>query len=329
MNLDKAVEILKVSQKLYNDQIQYILDFQDPKIKSKQLVSYSTLLGSLIHSVGQKGHGILLFSINYHLVLLLGPRMRVHQFSQKNLDEQSETYFEHFKDLNTAMDRLSQTHPDDILQQIHEIEVLLKEPLPMITVSKTTMTAKQRFQIDRYFDNYLTTIADMYESFVSLSLYNLFLFQLLEGKDGTKVDRLLKDLVNGKKLSIHQFYTSKKKSQKEEKLLRDYLETCTLSIEHKQVLMTLFDHIFVEEGIRELRNKRIHHFGETDSLILVDSEYVEATFSSGNKKRYSLSDIHQEKINLQFLVSLGFMILNSAMFSALEQIFEKEEQKSK
>ena len=59
--------------------------------------------------------------------------------------------------------------------------------------------------------------------------------------------------------------------------------------------------------------------GEPD-LRLVNLEYVEVTYSTGKKFRYSLADIHREKINLQFLVFMGYMVVNSALYSILADI---------
>jgi len=178
------------------------------------------------------------------------------------------------------MAKLGKKGTEDILKQILEIEAQLRQPLPMINVDHYEMTAKQGFQIERYYNDYLTCIADFYESFLILSFYLLLLFRILEEKD---INSDLKDLVNGKKLPVHKLYLTKKKAEDEGKLLRDYLLKSNLAEEHKQRLLVMFDHIFAEEGIRELRNKRIHHFGE-NPLRLVNDEYIEVTYSTGKTK---------------------------------------------
>jgi len=276
---------------------------------------------SLIHSLAQQGYAIFVISINYHLISLLGSRLRIHQFSQKNLDEQPESYFEHFKNLNISMDELGKNGPEDILKQIPRIMELLSKPLPMVEVDEYVKTAKHGFQVERYFNDYLTCISDFYESFLMLSNYLLLLFQILDNKD---VKKDLHNLVNGKKLPVHQLYSTKKKTQDERKLLRDYLSDCNLPVEHKQRLVTMCDHMFAKEGIRELRNKRIHHYGE-NTLKLVNGEYIEATYSTGRTIQYSLSNIHQEKVNLQFIVFIGYMVINSALYSIMRQLFQKEQ----
>lgn len=306
--------------RIYDNRIKDILNITDPSVNRSHLNSFAYLISSLIHSVGQKGHGYKILSFNSHLNRLLAPRVRDRQFSQKDLYEQPPEYFEYFNDLNRAVDELAKGEISEIFDRISDLEKQFNQSLPMIKMDNTISTAKHQFQIKHYFDDYLTSITDHYESFLLISLYMLILFKLLADED---VKGNLKSFQTAEKLSAHIVYSNPKKTNGS-KLLRCYISESSLLATHKQEILELFDYIFAEEGIRGLRNKKIHHYAE-DQIKFVD-EFIEVTYSTGTVKQYTLFEIHQIKNNLQLVVILGFMVVTCAMYFIIVQILEKESQ---
>ena len=308
----------------YDNRIKDILNLNDPSINQDHLKSFAYLIATIIHFLGQKGHAYNLLSFNFHLNNLLAPRGRARQFSQKDLDEQLPEYFEYFEDLNAAVHELAKGDVAEIFDRISDLEKQLNHPPPRIKVDNTPSPAKRQFQVKRYFDDYLTSITDHYESFLLISLYLLILFKLLAGED-VKGD--LKSFQKGKKLSAYKIYLNPQKEAIEPKLLRTYISESSLLVTHKQTILELFDYIFAEEGIRGLRNKKIHHYAE-DQIKLVEDKFVEVTYLTGTVKQHSFSELNQIKNNLQLVVMLGFMIVTSAIYSIIAQILEKESKKA-
>jgi len=321
MDEEEILNLTRSTQNLYDNIVKEILETKNEYVKVNELKNYAHFIVTLIHSLGQQGYVYYVLALNYLLIEKLSPRFGVQRFSQKERNEQNEDYFEYFSNIDNAFKEFSKIDFSSYSKQISEVKKLWEETPPISNIQEETDTAKRHYQILSYYTDYLTCISDFYESFLLLCLFLLILSKLLLGEDVSKYQR---DLYNAKKLKYYQLYADRTpKREKKEKLLIDYLVEFHLPEKQRKSLLDFFESIFGDEGIRELRNKRIHHYGEKN-MQFVGEKYLEVRYNTGKTRRYSLNEIHGIKINMQLIVYLGFFLVISAFYDMFSQLLELE-----
>lgn len=325
MNEEESLKVTKDIQNLIDNMITDIFAIKSNHIDFPKLKSFAGLLISLIDSLGKQGYVYYILALDYISIEKLSPRLGTHRFSAKQMSEQTVEDFKYFHDLDNSFKELSKIDPSSFSDQIAKIQNLLDVTLPLPNIEKDTTIIKRQYQIRHYFTDYLTCIVDFYESFLLLCLYILILFKLRSKEDVTEN---LRDLNKSKKLSVYELYFTKTAQKGYKKLLSVYLAEFPFPEDNKQSLIALFENIFGDEGIRGLRNNKIHHFGE-EKMRFVDNDYLEVKYTTETIHRYSLEDIYAKKLNIQLLVYLGFLILESSFFNMFHQLLEQEISKKK
>jgi len=326
VNEENIFNIIRAAQSLSDKMVNEIFRIKNDNGKTPELNDFAYFITTLIDTVSKQGHALNILVLNYILIQKLSPRFGIHRFSIKEMDEQNEEYFEYFRKIDTVFKELSKIDVTSYSKKIFEIQNLFDEIPPISHIKEKNNIFKRQYKRRIYFNDYLTCILDFYESFLLLSLYILILLKLSSGKD---VRKNLIDLKEGKKLKVDQIYTNRINNKtRKENLIYEYIVEYPLTNGQKKRLLKLFENIFGKEGIRELRNMKIHHYGE-ENMQIVSEQYLEVRYETGTERRYSLREIHAKMTHIQLLVYLGFSIINSAFFSILYQLLELEKTSEK
>lgn len=228
------------------------------------------------------------------------------------LSEDLNSNLENLKKLQDKLDKkwLINPLPENWIEYEDELEEELKDPI----------------KFRHYVGDILNKINQAYET---VNLFSLFLLIEFRKMKDQETQQLEKDFRNGKKLKITHIYSNQKR-KKNQPLLRDYLLTFQTQLPQ---IVKIFDWIFLDEGIRALRNITTHNLGEKGKCEIEDLLIVIFYDSTTEKYRFNdLANIYRELQTIVFTiyfinheVFLNFFI--HMMKNARDDLFNNEKEK--
>jgi hypothetical protein len=323
----KSMEILATLtelKKFHDGLVSKILDLESESVRTSDLKNFSHFIWKLVNTLYTSSYATFVLALNVILIKQLSPRMGTHRFSLVQLATESDEFFDYFNNTDRVIQNFDpKSDISSLSEHISQLQDLFNEAPPLTSAMKPLPSrSKQKILYKESFADYLECIADSYESFLLLALYFLILFKVL---DEQEVGKEMQALRESTKLPVNQLYHNPTKTT--EKLLREYLQEFPLEDDLRQSLLEWFDKIFGEEGIRELRNTKIHHYREKQMQFV--EQVLEVQFSSGRTQQYSLMEIYEIKLNFQLSVFLGSYVVLSLFYHLLYELLQKEKTSEK
>ena len=239
----------------------------------------------------------------------LAGRISTHRFTQFQFDVSSDDEFEYFKRIDNEKEKLIK-NISDLREHTKNLQELLDEDPP--GMGQTRSVTVNDYQLEKYFLEYLDAIAQQYESFDFLSLYCLILIKLLKEHP---IQDDLKKFKESHKEKVKNLYFGKNGLEK-------YLTELNFKEPFNSQIKDFYKSIFGDESIRELRNLKIHHYGE--ERIRYEKGKLHVTYPNGTSIIYSLEEIKAFKINLQLTVFLGYYMVMHSFHEMFYQRLLKE-----
>lgn len=315
----ESVATLTQLKEFYDDLVSKIVNLENERVRTSDLKNFSHFIWRLINALSTNGYAIFVLALNVVLIEQLSPRIGTHRFSLVQLTTETDDFFDYFNKIDRLQENFRPNFDSSSFSEhVAQLQDLLNEaPPPTSAMKPPPSSSKQKILYKESFADYLECIADSYESFLLLALYFLILFKVLAEQ---KAGKEIKALRNSEKLSVSKLYHHPTKTN--EKLLREYLQEFQLQEELRQSLLDWFDNVFGEEGIRHLRNTKIHHYRE-EKMQFVE-QVLEVQFPTGKTQQYSLMEIYEIKLNFQLSVLLGFYFVNSAFYHLYYELLQKK-----
>jgi len=289
---DNLLNLLDQTTNHYSKIVQKILDIDSKDIDKRELKDFAYFQYKISNALCGEGYSTVYLGLSLELIEKLSPRTRSYQFTQKQFVEENGEFFDYFSDLDKKLSQFRNlVDPKSFSDYFSDINKLLDESPPQSVQKGTTYESTKQYLTKGYIANYLDIIADTYESFLLICLYWLILFKILEKED---IKKNLRDLCNSKKLPIAQLYYD---DSSELLKLQDYLKNYSMDEEVKKRLLQSFENILGADSIRQLRNLKVHHFGEES--MKGDGEVLKVIYPTGKQESYSVDDLNRLKNNFK------------------------------
>ena len=259
-------------------------------------------------------------------VLEFGKRLKIHRFTKKQLDDFSlidelkikqSKVIDHYENI----DKITNKQPESIEEyrlKLRELkEEWEKDPLPAEwTEYKDEIETRlvSSIELKEYFIDLSTKLSQTYETFILFSTLILILIRKLNSHDSKFLEKSLR---KGEKLKRSQLYHNKRKKDKDNPLLKDYLSNKPFFLK----ILKIYEWVYSKKGINKIRNLVIHHLDEKGKCELID-DYVLIYFNSKEPEKFSYEQISNINHQLQMLNFIIYYITLSYHYHAYAIVLE-------
>jgi hypothetical protein len=225
-------------------------------------------------------------------IYFIADKLKIHQFTHRYLD-----ILDFAKEIkgDITLDSVLKRDVANISSNPEDWEEYLNDRLEMFSESflpKEWNTFDDDFIKSRnisarknlYLQDYCFKLGQTYETFLIMATFTLILCRYIL-KEPT--DKLIEILESKKKLSSNRLYSKPKGNQD----INPLLKVCFSKIfRSKSQISIFFEEVFKPNGIRDIRNRIIHHYSEKEKCEITE-DGLKITFDDGIVKYFSINDL--------------------------------------
>jgi len=321
---DVMIGLLERNRDMYSKINQFICSL-DIIYDNEAHTAIATLVGRLPDNVIYNGHAMDYFELS-QILMSYSSRFPMLRFTAKQLEDyrildsknpNSAEILDYYRELDKlGVDLNSNLEDLKKLQESLDNKWLIN-PLHMNWIEyedELDEGLKDPIKFKHYVGDMLSKISQAYETVNLFSLFLLIEFRKIKNQDSQKLET---DFRNGQKLKVHQLYKNSERKQGQP-LLQDYL--LAFQSQFPQII-EIFDWVYLDEGIRAIRNLNIHHLGEKGKCEINNDQII--VFFDSTTKKFGFNDLANIYRELQIIVFTIYFINHEVFLNFYIYIMKK------